>query len=242
MSDVYDREISLHYAAYRPPIHDMIIEQYLAQLPQFSFGLDIGCGAGASSHAIAPICQHVVGIDPSEAMIDQAKAADNIRYIVGTGNSTSLPDSRVDLVTFAGSLPYAKSSALIEELRRVCRPNARVVVYDFEVQYQAWLRLLEVEVEPRSSNYDHGINFDDCGEFSAIECKKERLLLPVEATQLAHLLCSSQKRYVALQQRFGIENGFELLVEAIESLCAQRGSSLSLEIDCYYSAYHIKVD
>ncbi|WP_260262059.1 class I SAM-dependent methyltransferase [Vibrio intestinalis] len=242
MSDVYDREISLHYAAYRPPIHNMIIAQYLAQLEPFNQGLDIGCGAGASTLAIAPICQQVVGIDPSEAMIEQAKPAKNISYLVGTGDDISLTSGSVDLVTFAGSLPYAKSAPLIEELRRVCSPNARVVVYDFEVQYQTWLDLLGVEVAPRTSDYNHAINFDDCPEFTPIATKKERLLLPVEVTQLAHLLCSSEKRYVGLKQRFGQANCFELLVQALKAQCSHQADFIELEIDCYYSAYLINTD
>lgn len=59
-------------------------------------------------------------------MLEQASEAAGITYLQGTGEDIALPDSSVDIVTFAGSLSYAKSSALVQELVRVCWPNATI--------------------------------------------------------------------------------------------------------------------
>ncbi|MEO9894623.1 methyltransferase domain-containing protein [Aurantibacter sp.] len=71
MSADYDTINAEHYAAYRPPLHQVILEKCL-QKKTHNIGLDIGCGTGNSSIALAKFCNRVIGIDPSKSMLERA--------------------------------------------------------------------------------------------------------------------------------------------------------------------------
>jgi ubiquinone/menaquinone biosynthesis C-methylase UbiE len=64
--------------------------------------LDLGCGTGRFSQALATrFDAQVIGIDPSEKMLGQARSKDTahrIRYEAGRGESIPLPDNSVDLI------------------------------------------------------------------------------------------------------------------------------------------------
>ncbi len=60
--DIYDDQIARHYAAYRPPLHQLIINEALEN-QLFEVGLDIGCGTGCSAIALADRCRQVFGVD-----------------------------------------------------------------------------------------------------------------------------------------------------------------------------------
>lgn len=235
MSEEYNQAISKHYAAYRPPLHQVILQANLGVLPQFQLGLDIGCGTGVSTLALAKYCQQLHGVDPSTSMIEQTKPSAGIEYHVGDGEHVPLPDNSVDVVTFAGSLSYAKSAALVTELQRVCQSAAHVVVYDFEVLLEKPLELLGIEMELTESNYDHAINFSDCDAFQAMKVYKETVELEVSAEELAHVLFSSSKRYNKLVEAFSGDDPFANAVEALKHLSQKH----VIQADTYFAMYQI---
>ena len=61
----YDQITAFHYAAYRPLLHSKILNEYFDENGKQNIGLDIGCGTGHSSVALAKYCHKVFGIDPS---------------------------------------------------------------------------------------------------------------------------------------------------------------------------------
>ena len=63
--------------------------------------LDIGCGTGRSSVALAEFCGHVVAIDPSQEMLDAATPHRKITFSQGAGERIPLPNRSIDIVTFA---------------------------------------------------------------------------------------------------------------------------------------------
>ncbi|MCG7517784.1 class I SAM-dependent methyltransferase [Vibrio sp. MMH1-50] len=237
MSEEYNQAISKHYAAYRPPLHQVILQANLEELPQFQLGLDVGCGTGVSTFALAKFCQQVHGVDPSTSMIEQAKPSVGIEYHVGDGEHAPLSDSSVDVVTFAGSLSYANSTALLAELQRVCQPKAHVVVYDFEVLLEKPLAQLGIEMDLVESNYDHAINFSDCEGFQAVNVYKETVELEVSAEELAHVLFSSSKRYSKLAEAFAGDDPFVNAVEALK----QHNQKHVIQADTYFAMYQINI-
>lgn len=127
MNEPYSEAVATHYAAYRPPLHRTILTRVLAGTGGFSDALDVGCGTGWSSLALAEFCDRVFAIDPSQSMLDGAPPHDSVAYLLGAAERIPLPDDSIDLVTFAGSLSYADREATAVELRRVCRPDAMIV-------------------------------------------------------------------------------------------------------------------
>ncbi|OAN11634.1 methyltransferase [Photobacterium jeanii] len=236
MNNQYNSQVSYHYAAYRPPLHDMILASILSQDGKYECAIDVGCGTGLSTVALSPYCKLVYGVEPSEAMLAKTTDTDGIQYLSGTGDAIPLPDHLASLVTFAGSLFYAKSDALIVELQRLCKPKAKVVAYDFEVQLQAVMKRLGIELEMSEGGYDHAINFSDSKAFQELFVNTETLQLEVSAKQLAHILFSSAKRFHAFTMHFGETNTFELVQAKLEEI----SHTHKVEIDTYSSVYLIK--
>src|SRR5213078_4343623 len=88
--------------------------------------LDLGCGTGRFSEALAVrFDAEVIGIDPSEKMLEQArsKAHDpRIRYGPGRGESIPLPDGSVDLIFMSMIFHHFDNPKLAaRECRRVLR-------------------------------------------------------------------------------------------------------------------------
>ncbi|MGR5092633.1 class I SAM-dependent methyltransferase [Vibrio maritimus] len=233
MSDEYNDQVSKHYAAYRPPIHGLILKQAIESIKaSFVKGLDIGCGTGLSSNALAEFCNEVLGIDPSAEMLANASSSHGVSFVQGTGDNLPVADSSIDIITFAGSLPYAKSDKLIDEILRVGKENTTIIAYDFEVLLDDVLANLGVVVPSSTSNYNHAENFSDSKALAEIAVRQSRLLLPVTSEQLAHVLFSSSKRYSLLVERFGSNNTFANVVKALGD-----SGKHEISVGTYYSTY-----
>jgi len=67
-----------------------------------SLVIDLGCGTGRFSEVLAAhFGVHVIGVDPSEKMVDQARrkpATGNVDYRQGTAEALPLPDGCSDLI------------------------------------------------------------------------------------------------------------------------------------------------
>lgn len=234
MSDVYNNEVSKHYAAYRPPVHKAILESILPT-KSFKHGLDIGCGTGVSTIALAPFCANTTGIDPSQSMLEQAQPAANIQYLQGSSEHVPAESQSVDVVTFAGSLSYAKSDQLIDELKRVCQPNAWVVVYDFEVLLDSIMAQINAPLSPRDSEYKHAENFEGNELFLELESKQKPAIFTMNSTQLAHVLFSSSRRYTELVKQYGDNDTFNLVVAQLDRL----NPCHDVVVDVYSSVYQL---
>lgn len=118
MTERYDGETAAHYAAYRPPLHERILEGLVESDEEFSSGLDLGCGTGCSSVALRKYCERVCGVEVSREMLELARAHEGITYHVGSaGDLERLPGNPFDVVSFAGSMFYTKSPALRKSLQ-----------------------------------------------------------------------------------------------------------------------------
>ena len=235
MSKHYNQAVATHYSSYRPPLHEMILEYVLSNEEVINKGLDIGCGTGYSAVALAKYCLHVYGIDPSQSMLAEARPHKKITYQQGTGEDLPLPDKSVDVVTFAGSLFYAKSELLIKELKRVCRNRALVIPYDFEVLLDDVLLQCGINLEKTGSDYDHKVNFSDSVDFVEIAIGNEQITLEVTAPELAHVLLSSSHHYEAFVEKYDISDPFLVLVTELERTQEKQ----CLKVNIYFSKYQL---
>lgn len=91
--------------------------------------LDLGCGTGRFTEALA-VCfdAEVVGVDPSNKMLDQARAKrrdPRVRYELGSAENIPLPNDSVDLIFISMVLHHLNDSAVAaRECRRVLKPQA----------------------------------------------------------------------------------------------------------------------
>src|SRR5699024_11326965 len=80
-STAYSDLLAYHYSAYRPPLHALILKRLLAPENSFQTGVDIGCGTGYSARALAPYCEHVYGVDPSQCARDRKSTRLNSSHV-----------------------------------------------------------------------------------------------------------------------------------------------------------------
>jgi len=236
MTERYDSSAAWHYAAYRPPLHRLILERVLQSDEMFQDGLDVGCGTGYSAIALSRYCDHVLGVDSSQAMLDSAEAHLKTTYVCGELNShVQLPIQRFDIVSFAGSLFYMKASSLRNALTRFCPPGGTVVVYDFGVLLHEALATLGADCPSLTTNYDYTVNLSDWEEYITELSGTERLVLDVSEKQIAHLLLADSNHHDALQKRF--PDG--VLFESILSHLEKRPEKLDVYADIYFTRYRM---
>lgn len=237
MTERYDSTAARHYAAFRPPLHSLILDRVIRRGETFPVGLDVGCGTGYSAIALARYCERVVGLDRSRSMLDAAQPHAKVSYFEGSGDSLShLPVQRFDVVTFAGALFYAKSNALRKELSRVCPPGGVVLVYDFEVILDHVMQELETSCPAMASDYDHQANLSEWFEFATEISGADSVQLDVTPEAMGHVLLSDSNRYDALSRRFPDGDTFAVVVEHLGTFAG----SLKLEANVFFTRYRVE--
>jgi ubiquinone/menaquinone biosynthesis C-methylase UbiE len=106
------------------------------RLPSTAYLLEIGCGAGFATAALAMQGYRVDALDSTTAMIDlttkrlaETGAAERVRIVRGDVRHLPMPNNSFDLVFALGVLPWLDDSvAAVREMARVTRPGGYVLV------------------------------------------------------------------------------------------------------------------
>ncbi len=100
--------------------------------------LDMGCGWGTISYAMAPVARRVVGVDFSRRAVEECEARlarsglDNLEFRVGDARDTGFPAGSFDLVVAADLFEHLypdDSEAVVVEAFRVLRAGGRFAVW-----------------------------------------------------------------------------------------------------------------
>ncbi|MBT8299885.1 MAG: class I SAM-dependent methyltransferase [Maribacter sp.] len=238
MSTAYDPITAKHYAAYRPSLHLPILQKCLDDKAKFAYGLDVGCGTGQSALALTHFCEKVMAIDPSKAMLKNAISHDQIEYQHCNGQDLDFKPNTFDIITFAGSLYYSKSQHLLNEVVKVSKPNAKVIIYDFEILLNP--TLVALGVNPPSKQqlaYDHTVDFSGL-ESQNLQLQnkvQEEMAFAISPENLSHLLLADNDHYTLLAGKFGEADLFEKLFDRLQEMAG----SVRLQIGglIYYTLY-----
>jgi SAM-dependent methyltransferase len=129
---VYDSErLAAAYAVDRPPVHEHILRT-AAMAGRAELALDVGCGAGLSTAALAPLARRAIGIEPVPAMLAHRRTvAPGAGFVVGRAERLPFAAGSFDLVAAAGSLNYADVPVALAEIARVLTADGTFLLYDF---------------------------------------------------------------------------------------------------------------
>jgi ubiquinone/menaquinone biosynthesis C-methylase UbiE len=101
--------------------------------------LELGCGTGTFSEAVAPLVGHLIATDMSERMLHQASAKlerhGNTRLQRENAYATSFDESEFDAVVMVNLLHIVDDPAqVLEECNRVVRDGGTIVAVDVTSQ------------------------------------------------------------------------------------------------------------
>ena len=107
-----------------------------ADLPDGASVLEIGCGAGHLTEALAERGLHVDAVDVSQAMVDataerigQAGLAGQVTVAIADAHALPFESSRFELVVAVGVIPWLHSPGdSLREMARVLRPGGQLIL------------------------------------------------------------------------------------------------------------------
>jgi SAM-dependent methyltransferase len=131
------------YAKHRAGFPDRFFERLFADgiVGKGDRVLDLGTGTGTVARGLAVRGCLVTGLDPSEALVEQAKRLDRdagvtIRYLQATAEQTALPDASFDVVIAGQCWHWFDRVKAPLEARRILVPEGRLISAHFD-----WLPL-----------------------------------------------------------------------------------------------------
>jgi SAM-dependent methyltransferase len=127
------------YGAYRAGFPEALYDR----LAKFGIGetgqrlLDLGTGTGYLGRGFARAGCRVTGLDPSDALIDEARRLDSeagvaSEYVTARAEHTGLPDHAFEVVTAGQCWHWFDRPAAAAEVRRLLAPGGALVIAHFD--------------------------------------------------------------------------------------------------------------
>lgn len=113
-----------------PEYVPQIITQYLGHQPDTI--VDLGCGTGLSTLIWEGRCSRVIGIEPSEDMLNKAleKATDHMIFIKAFANETALDNEMADVIVCSQSFHWMEPTETLREINRILKPGGIFATVD----------------------------------------------------------------------------------------------------------------
>jgi ubiquinone/menaquinone biosynthesis C-methylase UbiE len=219
--------VAERYAIARPNIHRQVMDHVRRVLPDEDpkeLGLDIGCGTGLSTLALAAVASQVVGLDTSWEMLAQAPVNPQIRYVRALAEELPFRRGVFDIATVGCTFHWCRPTELLDEIHRVLRSRGWLVIYDNGFmgpteafpEMECWYRDVfrdRYPAPPRNPQF-HPFMATTTG-FRVVASEFLQQAVPFKAQELATYL-TTQSNVVA-----AVEQGAETLEDAERWLVGQ---------------------
>jgi ubiquinone/menaquinone biosynthesis C-methylase UbiE len=151
MSDCHFDSIATVYDDSLPP---HVVEHYLRKRTKFVLehcprgrGLDVGCGTGVLAARLADAGYEMVGVDPSDGMLDILRArTPHIDAVRASGTALPFADASFELVMSVAVMHHIADpedvKRTLAEMVRVARPGGRILVWDHNPRNPYWPLLM----------------------------------------------------------------------------------------------------
>lgn len=157
--------------------------------------LDVGCGTGAMSAEILGRCSPatLLGIDPSEGFIEQARrnvSDARAEFIVGDAQALSVEDASRDVVVSALVLNFVPDRhSAASEMRRVARRGGTVGFYVWDypgggVEFMRAFWTAAVDLDPKAAGLAENKRFPFCTRDGLVELTEVARIRDIEVTQI----------------------------------------------------------
>jgi SAM-dependent methyltransferase len=166
-----------NYVKYRPGYPRAVITYLEANcgLTHETIIADVGCGTGISSRLFLENCNHVIGVEPNDAMRSAAEQSlaefPDFEAKNGTSDNTTLDEASVDIVVAAQAFHWFDPEKTRPEFYRILRPGGHIVLMWNERQLDTTPFLIEYEAFLGKFANDYGavrhenIGPDELGRF-----------------------------------------------------------------------------
>lgn len=98
------------------------------------FALDVGCGSGRLTLALAERAQFTIGLDLSPTMLalaqERAGAQANVRWVLDSADTLPFRAMSFDLIVSSSALRLTETPRALREIERVLKPRGHVAIRD----------------------------------------------------------------------------------------------------------------
>lgn len=199
------------YAAGRPDYSDLvsvIIRQLTGITGPIPCAVDVGCGTGISTMALAPLAERVIGVEPSIAMLEQAVPAANVSYQAGKAEDLPLGDRSCDLIAVGSALHWFEQARFLAEASRIATPGAWLVVHDHwfngqiqnHAEFGVWVQevyLCTYPAPPRDRSWRPPANL---GQWRHTDWERYEHPVPFNADQLTTYLLTQSNLQTVIER------------------------------------------
>lgn len=153
------------YARYRPTYPRELFARVAALASRREVAVDIGAGNGQASQALLADFARVVAVEPSAAQLNAIAPDPRIEPRQTTADATGLPDASADAVVCAQAFHWFAGERFFDEVRRIARPGAVLVVWcyslaritpDVDAVVSELYRALDADWEPERRLVESG--------------------------------------------------------------------------------------
>lgn len=142
-------------------------------MTRFPSALDVACGTGQSSRALAEIADHAYAVDVSPAMLAETKSYDRIRYCVASAEAIPFHEASFDLATVGLAFHWFHQTEFLLEAHRVLKEGAWLVIYTSgflgemgeNSEFSEWAQNVYPEKFPTPSRYKYDVTVETVEPF-----------------------------------------------------------------------------